>query len=123
MHGFCCEQEATQDLFAVLGVAASGEAAQVTAQVFEPAFAQIGRAQPMSPLRREGEKCQHLFQLALEFLHYLRRGPPPTRAESPRPVPRLPFVLRVPDPPELPLELASLEPSESWRQRFQVAEP
>src|ERR1700691_1819238 len=119
MHGFCCEQEATENLLAVLGVAAAWKAAQIAAQMFEPAFAQVGGAQPMAPLRWEVEKRQHLFQLELEFLHHLRRGPPPASAESPRPIPRLRFVLRVPNPPELPPELASLQPSESWRQRFQ----
>ena len=44
MHRFCCEQEAAQDLLAVFGVAAAGETAQITPQVFEPAFAQVGRA-------------------------------------------------------------------------------
>jgi hypothetical protein len=44
MHRFCREQEATQNLLAVLGVTAAGEAAQISAQMFEPAFAQIGRA-------------------------------------------------------------------------------
>src|SRR5271169_144382 len=114
MHGFCCQQEATQDLLAVFGVTAAGKAAQIAAQMFEPACAQVGRAQPMSPVRREVEKRQHLFQLELEFLHHLWRGPPPASAESPRPVPRLRLVLRVPDPPELPPEFAPLEPSKSW---------
>src|SRR5713226_8445835 len=123
MHRFCRLQEAHENLLAVFGVTASGEETQVTAQMFEPSFAQVGRAQPMSPVSREGEERQHLFQLALEFLHHLRRRPPPACAESPRPIPRLRLVLRVPDPPELPPELPPLEPGESWRQRFQVAEP
>src|SRR5713226_8709170 len=123
MHRFCCEQEAAENLLAVFGVPASGEATQVTAQMLEPAFAQIRRAQPMSPVSREGEERQHLFQLALEFLHHLRRRPPPACAESACPIPRLRLILRVPDPPELPPELPPLEPGESWRQRFQVAEP
>src|ERR1700693_3414155 len=113
MHRFCCEQEAAENLLAVLGVTASGEAAQITAQVFEPAFAQVGRAQPMSPVCWEGEEGQHLFQLALEFLHHLRRRPPPARTEPPCPFSRLRLVLRVPDPPELPPELAPLKPRKS----------
>jgi hypothetical protein len=44
MHGFCCEQEASENVLAVFAVTASGKAAQITAQVFEPAFTQIGRA-------------------------------------------------------------------------------
>jgi len=118
MHAFCCEQETAENLLAVLGVTAAGEAAQIAAQMFEPAFAQVGRAQPMSPVRREGEEREHLLQLELEFLHHLWRGPPPASAESPRPVPRLRLVFRVPDPPEFPPEFAPLEPSKSWRQRF-----
>src|SRR5258708_34510559 len=77
----------------------------------------------MAPLRREVEKRQHLFQLELEFLHHLWRGPPPASAESPRPVPCLPLVLRVPDPPELPPEFSPLEPSKSRRPCLQVTEP
>src|SRR6202140_4781050 len=123
MHGFCCEQEAAENLLAVLGVTASGEAAQIAAQMFEPAFAQVSRAQPMSPVRWEVEKRQHLFQLELEFLHHHCRGPPPASAESPGPVPCLRLVFRVPDPPELPTELAPLQPRKSWRQRFQVPKP
>src|ERR1019366_2353094 len=102
MHGFCSEQEAAENLLAVLGVTASGKAAQIAAQMFEPAFAQVRRAQPMPPLRWEVEKRQPLFQFELEFLHHLWRGPPPASAESPGPVPCLRLVLRVPDPPELP---------------------
>src|SRR3972149_880978 len=123
MHRFCREQEAAENLLAVLSVTASGEAAQITAQVFEPAFAQVGGAQPMSPRWREGEESQRLFELELEFLHHLRRRPSPARAEPSRPVPRLRGVLRLPDPPELPPELAPPEPGQAWRQRFQVAEP
>src|ERR1700693_6604150 len=119
MHRFCCQQEAAQDLFAVLGVTATWETAQITAQMFEPAFAQVGRDQPMWPLRWKGKKRQHLFQLGLEFLHHLWRGPPPASAEPPCPVPRLRLVLRVPDPPELPPGFAPLRPSVSWGQRFQ----
>src|ERR1700687_1772740 len=115
MHGFCCQQEAAQDLLAVLDVATSREAAQIAAQMFEPAFVQVGGAQPMAPLRWEVEKRQHLLQLELEFLHHLRRGPPPARAESLSPVPRLRLVLRVPDPPELPPEFSPLQPSKSRR--------
>src|SRR5258708_5578756 len=77
----------------------------------------------MAPVRWEVEKRQHLFQLELEFLHHLWRGPPPASAESPRPVPCLRLVLRVPDPPELPPEFSPLEPSKSWRQCLQVTEP
>src|SRR5712692_8399585 len=123
MHRFCCEQEAAENLLAVFGATASGEATQVTAQIRNPAVAQVGRAPPMSPVSREGEERQHLFQLALEFLHHLRRRPPPACAESACPIPRLRLILRVPDPPELPPELAPLEPWKSRRQRFQVAEP
>src|SRR5579863_2638820 len=123
MHGFRCQQEAAEDLFAVLGVATSRESAQIAAQMFEPAFTQVRRAQTMAPLRWEVEKRQHLFQLALKFLHHLWRGPPPARTESPRPVPRLRLVLRVPNPPELPPEFAPLEPCPSRRQRFQVPKP
>ena len=43
MHLFGGEQEAAKDLLAVVGVATAGEAAQVAAQVFESAFAQVGR--------------------------------------------------------------------------------
>jgi hypothetical protein len=39
--------------------------------MFEPAFTQVGGAQPMSPLRWEVEKCQRLFQLELKFLDHL----------------------------------------------------
>jgi hypothetical protein len=42
MDRFRGEQEATWNLLAVLDVAASEKEAQMTAQVFEPAFAQIG---------------------------------------------------------------------------------
>src|SRR3972149_9552214 len=77
----------------------------------------------MSPVCRKSEEGQHAFQLELEFLHHLWRGPPPARAESPRPVPRLHLVLRVPDPPEFPPKLPPLEPWKSRRQRFQAAEP
>src|SRR3984885_6727688 len=77
----------------------------------------------MSPLRREGEEGQHVFELDLEFLHHLWSSPPPSCTESPRPVPRLRLVLRVPDPPELPSELPPLEPRQARRQRFQVPEP
>src|SRR6202035_508150 len=104
--GIRCQQETAENLLAAQGVAAAWKAAQVTAQMFEPAFAQIRGAQSMAPLRWEVEYHQHLFQLELEFLHHLRRGPPPASAESPRPIPRLPFVFRVPDPPELPPNLA-----------------
>ena len=119
MPRFCCEQEAAQNLLAVLGVTASGETAQITAQVFEPAFTQVGRAQPMLLPCREGKEGQYTFQLSLEFLHHLWRGPAPASTESPCPVPRLRLVLRLPDPPELP----PLEPSESWHQRFQAPKP
>ena len=44
MHRFCGEQKAAQDLLAVLGVPASRKATQITAQMFEPSFAQVGRA-------------------------------------------------------------------------------
>ncbi len=44
MHLLGGEQEAAQHLLAVLGVAASGETAQVAPQVFEPTFAQVGGA-------------------------------------------------------------------------------
>src|SRR5580658_8420792 len=43
MHGSSCEQEAAENLLAVLAVTASRKAARITAQVFEPAFAQISR--------------------------------------------------------------------------------
>src|SRR5882724_11521244 len=111
MHRFCCQQEAAKNLLAVLAVTASGKAAQITAQMFEPAFAQIRCAQPMSPVCRKGEEGQHLFQFALEFLHHLWCGPPPARAEPPRPFPRLCLVLRIPDPPELSPKLAPLTPN------------
>jgi hypothetical protein len=92
MHRFCCEQEAAENLLAVLGVTASGEAAQVTAQMFEPAFAQVGRTQPMAPVCRESEEGQHAFQLVLEFLHHLRWQPPPARETvAPSPAPALGF--------------------------------
>src|SRR5260370_41082250 len=119
MHGFCCQQEAAENLLAVLGVTTSGETAQIAAQMFEPAFAQVRRAQPMAPRRWEVEKRQHLFQLALEFLDHLRRVPSPAHTESPRPLSRPRLVLRVPDPPEFPPELTSLQPPESRRQGFQ----
>jgi hypothetical protein len=45
MHRSCCEQEAAENLLAVLGVTASGEAAQIATQMFEPAFTQVGGAQ------------------------------------------------------------------------------
>jgi hypothetical protein len=82
MHQFPDRQEAAQDPFAALGVTAARKAAQVTAQMFEPIFAQIGRAQPVSPLRPEVEKREHFFHLELEFLDHLRYGPTPARTES-----------------------------------------
>src|ERR1700733_1931838 len=77
----------------------------------------------MSPRRRKVEEGQHVFQLSLEFLYHLWSSPPPTSTESPRPLPRLHLILRVPDPPELPSKLPPLEPGQPWRQCFQVAEP
>jgi hypothetical protein len=40
----------SRGLLAVLGVTASGEAAQIAAQMFESAFAQVRREQPMVAL-------------------------------------------------------------------------
>jgi hypothetical protein len=71
------QQETTEHLLAVLGVAAARETAQVSAQVFEPAFAQIRRAQPVPPVCRKGEERQHTIELLLELLHHFRCGPPP----------------------------------------------
>jgi len=85
------QQETTEHLLAVFGVAAARE----TAQVFEPAFAQIGGAQPMSSSRRESKQSQHVWQLGLKLSDHLWRGPPPASTESPRPVPRMRFVLRL----------------------------
>src|SRR4029077_7662356 len=111
MHGFCCQQEAAENLLAVLGVAAAGKAAPVTAQMFEPAFAQIRGAQSMAPLRWEVEKRQHLFQLALDFLPSLGRVPPTASTEAPRPVPRRRLVLPNPAPPNHAPELPPIHPS------------
>src|SRR5258706_1146387 len=103
MRGFCCQQEAAENLLAVLGVTTSGETAQIAAQMFEPAFAQVRRAQPMAPLRWEVEKRQHLFQLALEFLDHHRRGTSTAGTESQRPLSRL-IAFHQPDlfPPAQP---------------------
>src|SRR3974390_3911660 len=105
MHLFGGQQEAAEDLLAMLAVAATRETAQVTAQVFEPAFPQVGGAQAVPPSGRESEEGQHLFQLELEFLGHLWRRASPARAKSTGPVPRLPLVLRLPNPPELSPEL------------------
>ncbi len=52
MEVFCSEQEAAEHLLAVVG--------EVTAQAFEPAFARVGDAQPVSPgPRRRGEAERH----------------------------------------------------------------
>src|SRR5258708_19480802 len=77
----------------------------------------------MAPLRGEVENRQPLSHLDWEFLPHPWPGPPPASAESPRPVPCLRLVLRVPDPPELPPEFSPLEPSKSWRPCLQVTEP
>ncbi|MBZ5699781.1 MAG: hypothetical protein LAN18_14675 [Acidobacteriia bacterium] len=52
--------------------------------MFEPAFAQIRRAQPVPPVCRKGEEREYALELLLELLHHLRRGPPPTRTEPPQ---------------------------------------
>lgn len=62
MHGFCGAQGEAQHLLAVVRVAAARKAAQVTAQVFEPAFAQVGRAQSVSPVHRKVEEGQNLLE-------------------------------------------------------------
>src|SRR3989304_7247566 len=100
------EQEAAPALLAVTAAATARETAQVPAQMFEPAFSQVGGAQAVPPPRRESEEGQHPLQFRLEFLHHLRRRPSPPGADPPGPVASLSFVLRLPDPPELPPKLA-----------------
>ncbi len=47
----------------MVGVAAAWKTAPVTAQVFEPAFAQVGGAQSVSPARGEGKEGQQALEL------------------------------------------------------------
>src|SRR5260221_7256745 len=91
MHGFCCQQEEAKNLLAVLAVTASGKAAQITAQMFEPTFAQVGRAQPMSPVCRKGEEGQHLFQFAIGISppSVVRPTASARRTAAPSPAPAL----------------------------------
>src|ERR1700751_2295266 len=123
MHLFSGEQEAAEYLLAVFGVAATGEAAQITAQMLEPAFPQVRRAHTVSPARGKGKESEHGWQLLREFLDHLRCGPAPAGAETARPLACLQFMVRFPDPPKLSTQFPTLEPRQSWRQALQVAEP
>jgi len=67
MHLFSGEQEAAEYLLAVFGVSATGETAEIASQVLEPAFTQVGGAQPVSPACRKSEESQHAWQLRWNF--------------------------------------------------------
>ena len=49
MGGLASQQEATQDPFPVSGVGATGETAEVAAEVAEEALGQVGSAQAVAP--------------------------------------------------------------------------
>jgi len=75
------------------------ESGSITAQMFEPAFARLVVRNDVAT-GLEGEEGQHLFQLALEFLHHLRRRScqrAQNRCAQSAPARRPPR----PDPPEL----------------------
>jgi hypothetical protein len=83
------QQETTEHLLAVLGVAAARETAQVSPQVFEPAFAQIRRAQPVPPVYRNGEEREYALGLLLGWETWKdEECPPPLRLKVIRQVGR-----------------------------------
>lgn len=69
---FCSQQEAAQHLLAVVGVAVARETTQITAHVFEPASAQVEGCAVGVARVGESEEAQHVLELLLELLDYLR---------------------------------------------------
>ena len=123
MGGLASQQEATQDPFPVSGVGATGETAEVAAEVAEEALGQVGSAQAVAPGGGPAQVGQHAVQFGAELVDPLRGPEAPAAAEAIRPEAELAFVVGLPEPPELAAELAAAGPGQRRGERFQIPKP